>query len=369
MDARAATLWGIEEPWTVETVELDRPRAHEVLVSMVASGLCHTDLHLITGDLPAPLPVVGGHEGAGVVEEVGPEVTGVKVGDHVVMSFIPSCGRCPSCVTGHQNLCDDGQQIMGGVALSDGTHRMRARGNGIGTMCLLGTFSEHTVVHERSVIVIDQDLPLDKACLVGCGVTTGFGAAVYSAEVRPGETVVVMGAGGIGVNAVQGARIAGAEHIVAIDPIEFKRHQAKIFGATHTAKDPDEAFNIVSGLTQGRMADAAVLSTDSAQGELIASLMMLLGKNGRAAIVSMSRMDQFDVRLSLLDLVSYQKQLRGTLFGAANPRQAIPRLLSLYRQGILKLDELITATYTLDDINTGYDDMRKGCNVRGVILF
>src|SRR4051794_17716001 len=220
---KAAILWEVNTPWSVEEIELDEPKAGEVLVRMAASGLCHSDEHLVTGDLPFELPMIGGHEGAGIVEEVGSDVSWLQPGDHVVFGFIPSCGRCQSCSTGHQNLCDLGMYLAGGLQIADQTSRHHADGNDLRLMCLLGTFSHHTVVNEASCIKIEPDLPLDRACLLGCGVVTGWGSSVYAAEVAPGDTVAVVGIGGIGVNAVQGARLAGAKRIVAIDPLEFKR--------------------------------------------------------------------------------------------------------------------------------------------------
>ena len=220
---KAAILWEVNAPWSVEEIELDAPKAGEVLVKISASGMCHSDEHLVTGDLPFELPIIGGHEGAGVVQQVGPGVSWLQPGDHVVFGFIPSCGRCVSCSTGHSNLCDLGAYLGTGKQISDQTSRHHAKGKDLGTMCLLGTFAEHTVVNEASCIKIDKDVPLDRACLLGCGVVTGWGSSVYAAEVRPGDTVVVVGIGGIGANAVQGARLAGATKILAIDPVEFKR--------------------------------------------------------------------------------------------------------------------------------------------------
>ncbi|MHB1129788.1 MAG: alcohol dehydrogenase catalytic domain-containing protein, partial [Ilumatobacteraceae bacterium] len=241
MKTKAAILWERNAPWSVEDIELDAPGPGEVLVKLHASGLCHSDEHLVTGDLPFELPIIGGHEGAGVVEQVGTGVSWLQPGDHVVFGFIPSCGRCVSCSTGHQNLCDLGAYLGTGKQISDQTSRHHSNGKDLGVMCLLGTFAEHTVVNEASCIKIEKDVPLDRACLLGCGVVTGWGSSVYAAEVTPGDTVVVVGAGGIGANAIQGARIAGAKRIVAIDPIEFKREKAMEFGATHTAASMTEA--------------------------------------------------------------------------------------------------------------------------------
>ena len=369
MKTQAAVLWNLGDPWSVEEVDLADPVAGEVMVRLAASGLCHSDEHLVTGDIPVTLPVVGGHEGAGVVESVGPGVTSVVPGDHVVLSFLPACGRCRWCSTGHQNLCDLGMHLLAGVPIADGVHRFSSKGRGLGTMCLLGTFCPVTVVHESSVVKIDESIPLHVAALVGCGVTTGWGSAVYAAEVQPGETVVVVGAGGVGINAVQGAKLAGAKRIVAVDPVEFKRDTAMLFGATHTAPDLVAAAALVSELTWGQMADKAILTVGTATGDLIAPMMDVLSKNGWAVVTAIAPMEQMDVKLNLHLLTLFQKQVRGSIFGSANPRSDIPKLLGLYQEGQLKLDELVTRTYKLEDVNQGYQDLRDGKNIRGVILY
>ncbi len=369
MKTRAAILWNVKQDWSVEEVELDPPKHGEVLVKLAASGMCHSDEHLYTGDLPAPLPCIGGHEGSGVILEVGEGVTDLEVGDHVVFAFMPACGRCRMCSTGHQNLCDLGSKIMQGGSLYDGSYRFHAQGKDIGTMCMLGTFAEHTVVNEASCVKIEKDIPLDKACLVGCGVTTGWGSAVYAAEIGPGDTVVVVGIGGIGMSAVQGARLAGARHIVAVDPVEFKREQAQEFGATHTAKDVFEAMNIVTEISWGQMADKVLITPGVVDGNEMMPIMALVSKNGRAVVTGLAPTFNFDVKMSLMDLTLMQKEIRGSLFGSANPRADIPKLLQLYRSGQLLLDEMITRTYPLDGVNQGYQDMRDGKNIRGVLVY
>ncbi len=370
MQARAAILWELNSPWSVEEVELDDPVSSEVLVRMTAAGLCHSDEHLVTGDIPIALPAVGGHEGAGVVEKVGEGVSNLEPGDHVVMSFIPSCGHCRWCSSGHQTLCDLGQHLMMGVPISNGVHRMRSKGGqGLGPMSLVGCFATHQVVHEASVVKIDRELPLDKAALVSCGVTTGWGSAVHTAGVQPGDDVVVVGIGGIGSNAVQGAKIAGARSIVAVDPIESKREFAKRLGATHTAPDVYSAFSLVNDMTSGQLADSAVITVDVARGDLVAPVMSLVRKGGNVVVTAIAPFAQSQVSLSLFELTLWHKQLRGSLFGGGNPRVDIPRLLQLYQSGQLNLDDLITKTYSLDEINQGYEDMRAGKNIRGILTF
>ncbi len=221
MGTESEVLWGLNQKWEVEEIDLDPPKEGEVLVKLTACGLCHSDHHVVTGDIPAPLPLVGGHEGAGEIVEVGSGVNEVAEGDHVVMSFLPACGRCRPCARGMSNLCDLGAHQMT-PGLLDGTYRVHARGQDVSQLLLLGAFSEYTVVPTASVVRVDDSVPLEKAALLGCGVTTGYGSVVRTGETQPGDTVVVMGIGGVGINAVQGARIAGAQHIIAIDPVETK---------------------------------------------------------------------------------------------------------------------------------------------------
>ena len=370
MKTKAAVLWEVNAPWSVEEIELDAPGPGEVLVKIAASGMCHSDEHLTTGDLPFALPIVGGHEGAGVVEAIGEGVSWLSVGDHVVFGFIPSCGRCPSCSTGHQNLCDLGALMGLGLQISDGTSRHHAQGKDLTLMCMLGTFAHHTVVNEASCIKIEKDVPLDKACLLGCGVVTGWGSAVYAADVSPGDTVVVVGVGGIGANAIQGARLAGAKRIVAIDPIEFKREKAMEFGATHTATSMTEALPLLQDLTWGTMANKVIMTMGVGDGQLMGEAMALAAKRGRVVVTNIHpAFEMGGANMSLLDLTLMEKQLVCSLFGSGNPRADIPKLLGLYREGQLDLDGLVTKTYPLEGINEGYQDMRDGKNIRGVLVY
>lgn len=360
---------GTGSGWSVEEIELDEPRGREALIRLAAAGLCHSDDHLDTGDIPLDwAPVLGGHEGAGVVEAVGPGVTEVEVGDHVVLSFLPSCGHCGPCVAGEQNLCDLGAGVLEGHA-PDGTHRIHFDGRGVGAMSYLGTFSPYCVVPIDAVIRIDPAIPLDKAALVGCGVPTGWGSAVYAAETRIGDTVVVVGVGGVGVNAVQGARHAGATTIVAVDPVPFKREQALRFGATHTSPGLAEAEELVVELTGGRLADRAVFTVGVGDGRLLNGTQALVRKGGVIAFTSAAPVSQTEVTLDLFSFAMSNKRLQGTLFGSCDPRNDIPMLLDLYMRGSLMLDELITRTYPLEEINQGYADMHAGKNLRGLIVY
>lgn len=360
-------MWEYGKDWSVEEIELDPPKEQEVLVKLVGSGLCHSDEHVLTGDLPFPLPMVGGHEGAGIVEEVGSHVTWLKPGDKVIFGFIPACGRCPSCASGHENLCDYGAQMGIGTQVFDSTSRHHAQGQDLTLMCLLGTFAERTVVNEASCIKIEDDIPLDKACLLGCGVVTGWGSSVYAAEVKAGEDVAVIGVGGIGINAVQGAKLAGARYIFAIDPVELKREKALQFGATHAFASIEEAAAEIGDLTWGRNANKVIMTMGLGKGAMIAQALAITAKRGRVVVTNLHNAMESEVSLSALDLTLMEKQLVGSLFGSANPRVDIPRLLGLYRSGQLKLDELVTNTYSLDEVNQGYADMRSGRNLRGVI--
>ena len=250
MKTRAAVLRDMGKDWEVIELDLDPPREGEVLIRFAAAGLCHSDDHLRTGDIPVRYPIVGGHEGAGVVEEVGAGVTRLKPGDHIVCSFLPTCGHCRFCAQGMTNLCDLGALFVDNC-LPDGTFRFHADGEDFGQMCLLGTFSERSVVSEHSCIKIDDDLPLETVALVGCGVPTGWGTAVNAGGVRPGDTTVIYGIGGVGINAVQGAAFAGARNVIAVDPLEFKRENAMEFGATHVAASAEAAADLVTGADPG----------------------------------------------------------------------------------------------------------------------
>ncbi len=368
MKTKAAVLWEVNTPWSIEEVELDPPGPGEVLVKIAASGMCHSDEHLVTGDLPFALPIIGGHEGAGVVQEVGEGVSWLSPGDHVVFGFIPSCGRCPSCSTGHQNLCDLGA-LLGLGRQVDGTSRHHAKGQDLGLMCMLGTFAHHTVVNEASCIKIDNDVPLDRACLLGCGVVTGWGSSVYAAEVKPGDTVAVVGVGGIGANAIQGAKLAGAKRVIAIDPVEFKREKAMEFGATHTFASLEEALPGIQELTWGTMANKVIMTMGVGSGEVIGQAMAIASKRGRVVVTNIHPALEYSASMSLLDLTLMEKQLVGSLFGSGNPRADIPKLVGLYREGQLDLDGLVTNEYPLEGVNDGYDAMRAGTNIRGVLKY
>ena len=373
MRTQAAVLRELNTPWSVEEIELDPPKHGEVLVKLAASGLCHSDEHVLTGDLagacPGP-PMIGGHEGAGVVVESGPGVDWLEPGDHVIFGFIPACGRCTSCASGHSNLCDNAATFTTGMQLGDGTARHHTLdGHDLGLMCLLGTFAQHTVVHESSCIKIDNDWPLDKACLLGCGVVTGWGSAVYTAGVEPGEYVAVVGTGGIGSNAVQGARMAGARVIAAIDPVAFKREKAMEFGATHAYSSVEEALEQLDDSTWGRGFDKVIMTMGVGDADTLGQAFNLGGKRAKIVVTNLHPTTEATMSIPAIMLTLFEKQVVGSLFGSANIRKDIPRLMELYLAGQLDLDGLVTNTYSLDQINEGYQAMRDGENIRGVILF
>jgi NDMA-dependent alcohol dehydrogenase len=365
MTTRAAICREPRRPWEITDLQLDEPKANEVRIKFYAAGLCHSDDHIQKGDARMRFPVVGGHEGAGVVEAVGDDVTRVAVGDHVVCSFIPACGKCRYCSTGHQNLCNEGKNAAIGC-FPDGTFRFHDEaGEDLGGLCVLGTFSQHAVVSEWSCIRIPADIPFEVAALVGCGVPTGWGSAVYAAGVRAGQTVVVFGAGGVGSNAVQGARYAGGKNVVVVDPVEFKRDMAKVFGATHTFADAKAAYDFVVDTTHGQLADHAIITVGILSDEVIQSAIEVVGKSGQVTITAVGNAS---VHAHAGMLIGYQRRVQGAIFGGCNPLYDVPRLLGLYRSGDLKLDELITRRYRLEEVNQGYQDMLDGKNIRGVIV-
>jgi S-(hydroxymethyl)glutathione dehydrogenase/alcohol dehydrogenase len=352
--------------WEITELELDKPQAGEILVRFVAAGLCHSDDHLRTGDIPVRYPIVGGHEGAGIVEETGSDVSRFKPGDHVVGSFLPVCGHCRFCARGMSNLCDMGALLYDNAL--PGGFRLHGDGEDYGQMCLLGTFSQWGVLSEHSCVKIDDDLPLETVALVGCGVPTGFGSAVNSGGVRPGDTTVVYGVGGVGMNAVQGAAFAGALNVIAVDPVAAKLDVATRFGATHTATDAEQAQQIAIEVTRGVGADQALVTQGVVTEEVVAAAFAAIRKGGTVVVTGLSGPANKTIHVPGFELTLMEKRIQGSLFGGGNPFEEIPRMLNLYRRGRLKLDELVTTRYRLDEINQGYRDLLDGRNVRGIIV-
>jgi len=382
MKSRAAILHDVGGPWSVEEFELDPPRAGEVLIQMAAAGMCHSDEHILNGDmsasnemmralgLPSMFPMIGGHEGSGVVVEVGEGVTQFAPGDHVVTSFVAVCGRCRWCNSGMEYICDMGAQVMIPGMPTDGTFRHHTTdGRDLGHLSKVGAFSEHTVVSTDSIVKIDPHLPLVPMALLSCAVPTGYGSAQNRAKVQTGDTVVVIGAGGIGTAAIQGARINGAAQIIAVDPVELKQKSALRFGATHSAASAAEALEVVRDLTHGVMADSVVVSPSLITEEDVQAALSLTRKGGTCVLTGMTKQTTSSIAINLQEFILWNKNLVGTVFGSCNPRVDIARFARLYEAGLLQLDEMITRRYRLDDINQGYRDQLDGEIIRGVIDF
>lgn len=358
---RAAVMTMFNQPLEVEEVTTNPPGAHDVLVRILASGVCHSDLSVQNGTVPLPPPLVLGHEGAGTIEEVGSEVTRVKKGDRVIAAFIPNCGECFFCRNGQAELCE--QSLPGimtpRVTRSDGTPMIAFMG--------LGTFAEAMTVSEHAVVPITTELPPEQLALIGCGVTTGAGAALNTAKVRPGSTVAVVGCGGVGQATIQGARIAGAAEIIAVDPVELKRKTAEQLGATHgvdpSAGDPVQQ---VKNLTDGRGADYTfeVLGRP----ETILQAYQMTRNGGTCVVVGMSRTDA-QVTFPAFELMSSERRLLGCVYGSAQVKRDFPRLVKLAETGRLDIDAMVTRTIKLEEVNDAFRAMEAGEVIRSVIRF
>lgn len=364
---KAAVLFDVGGRVRIEEVELDGPGPGEVRVRVVAAGVCHSDLHVMHGTLPVPLPAVLGHEGAGVVEAVGPGVTRVRPGDHVVFNWVPGCGRCHYCRIGRPDMCDAAFDMQVSGTLPGGQTRFWLGGQPVhhfsGTSCM----AEATVVGEAGVVPIPPDIPLDRAALVGCAVTTGYGAVVHTAGVRPGSSVVVFGCGGVGLNVIQAARLAGAHPIIAVDIVPAKLELARRFGATHTidASQTEDLITPVLDLTGGRGADYAFEVIG--RPETIAQAYGAVRKAGTAVVVGVAP-PHAEVAINAFSLPSQSKILTGTWYGRSNPDVDIPRIVELYRAGKLDLDGLVSRTLPLEAINDAFDALEAGQVARSVLL-
>ena len=348
--------------YTVCNVDLAPPKMGEVLVRMKATGVCHSDLSVINGTIPSPFPVVLGHEGAGIVDQVGEGVTSVKPGDHVVISFIPHCGHCFYCLHQEPFLCSGAKQDGN---LFDGTTRVSRNGEKLFVMSFVGIMAEYAVVPAACVVAIDKSFDFKAAALVGCGVTTGVGAAIRTAEVKQGSRVAVFGCGGVGLNVIQGARIAGAKQIIACDLSAEKMEIAKNFGATHTVDPAGDFVKQIQGMTNGIGVDYAFDVVGYSK--VIEQCIKATRKNGTAVLVGVGRMDdRFSVNAAILPFTS--KTIKGCMYGSASFEADFPMYLDLYKAGKLDLDGLITKTYSLDEAPQAFEDMEKGRNARGVIV-
>jgi S-(hydroxymethyl)glutathione dehydrogenase/alcohol dehydrogenase len=364
MQGKAAVLYELKQPLVVEDVEVLDPGPHEVLVRYVATGICHSDLHVITGDLPHPLPVVLGHEGAGVVERVGPGVESVRPGDHVVTSYIPSCGRCSYCIVGRPNLCalrDQPRHLM-----LDGTTRFRKGGRALNHFLQVSSYASRAVLLEHGVIPIRKDAPLDVVCLVSCAVTAGAGAVINRAKVTPGSTVAVFGCGGVGLNVIQAARLMGAAKIIAVDVLAQKLAWAEEFGATHAvnaaSEDPVARIHAITG---GGGADYAFEVVGGQRP--IEQAFQSIHRGGTCVIIGIS---PAGTRLSIDPVMLLQERvLTGSSFGGSRQKVDLPLLIDLFMDGKLKIRELISRQMPLDEINRAFDLLQQGEVKRSVVVY
>lgn len=363
--AKAVVCREHNKPVTVEELSFDSPKRGEVMVRLNACGVCHSDLSAITGTIALPLPLVLGHEGAGVVEEVGEGVTDFAKGDHVIFSFVYMCGKCRFCLSGRPVLClDQGKALTTPLEGTPRVHDTSGKALNIFSGC--GAMAEYATVSAENLIRIDPKIPLEVAALVGCGVTTGVGAVFNTAKVVPGSSVAVFGCGGVGLSVIQGARIAGADRIIAIDTLEAKLAMAKQFGATDTilGKPGEDPTKALKKLTGGGP-DYAFECVGS--GELAASAYKAIRRGGLAVVVGVAKpSDSTSIRS--MTLVFEEKTITGSYFGSCVPRIDFPRMLALYLKGELKLEELITRRYRIDEAAQAFADLESGRNARGVIL-
>ena len=360
MKARAAVLSTLNEKLSVDALDVRDLREGDVLVRMAAAGVCHSDLHAITGDLPMPLPVVLGHEGAGVVEDVGPGVQRVKKGDHVVLNWVPFCGACWYCQSGNNYLCEAGyvKAMMAQV--------FRRGDTNVGQFAGVGTMAEATIVPENACVPIDPAVPLDRACLVSCGVMTGVGAVFNTARVEPGESVAVFGAGGVGLNIVQGAALAGAYPIIAVDLNPKKLELAKQFGATHTVDASSDPVAQIQAIANGIGVDYAFEAIG--RPEVVQQAFFAVRRGGKAIVVGVPPATSMLSAPGMLFPLA-EKSLIGSLYGSGKLSRDVPRLLGLYAAGKLKLDELISRRFRLEQVNEAFTALERGEVARGVIVF
>jgi Zn-dependent alcohol dehydrogenase len=362
--AKAVVCRENNKPLRVEEISVDAPKRGEARVRLGACGVCHSDLSAVTGTIALPLPLVLGHEGAGVVEEVGEDVSGLKSGDPVAFSFVYMCGKCRFCVSGRPVLClEQGRALTTPLEGTPRTHDAAGKPLNIFSGC--GAMAEYATVSAENLIKIDAKIPLECAALVGCGVTTGVGAVFNTARVAPGSSVAVFGCGGVGLSVIQGARIAGADKIIAIDTLEAKLEMAKRFGATDVILGKEDPVKALKKMTGGGP-DYAFECVGS--GELAATAYRAIIRGGVAVVVGVAKpSDSTSVRTMTLPFE--EKTLKGSYFGSCVPRVDFPRMFSLYLKGDLKLEELITRRYRVDEAPQAFADLESGRNARGVIVF
>jgi Zn-dependent alcohol dehydrogenase len=358
---KAAICYEFNKPLVIEEVQLREPGKGEIKIKIAATAICHSDIHDMKGDLPGPTPFIGGHESAGYIDKLGAGVTSIKAGDPVVVSLLASCGQCYYCVTGSPHLCLHRFDPPASPRVRNKKGQpLELKGN-------IGGFAEYVVVNESQVVKVPKEMPLDTAALLACGVITGFGGVVNRAKVRPFQSVVVMGAGGVGINAIQGAAYVGAYPIIAVDVLDSKMEMAKAFGATHgvNAKRADAADEIRK-LTSGRGADYVFVTVGSVAA--VKQGMSYTGQRGTTVMIGLPNFKD-QLAFSPLEMIPSEKNLIGGFMGATNLKIDIPNLVGLYQSGRLKLDELITGRFPLERINEAMVLTEKGEGLRNVIMF
>lgn len=370
MKTKGALIRDRHQAWSISDIEIGDPRPGEVTIRMETAGLCDADHHLVTGDLSlAGFPVLGGHEGAGVVVALGAGVEDLRLGDHVVTSFVPSCGTCPPCRAGLCNLCDLGAGLLGGAAVADGSFRVTAGDREVHPMALVGSFAPYAVVHRASVVRIDPSIPFEVACLVGCGITTGYGSAVHSARIQPGEDVAIVGLGGAGAAALQGAVLSGAGQVFVVEPVAWKRDRAEKLGATQVFPDIATATAAVTEATAGRMCHKVIASMSRREGQDLAAWLDLTARAGTCVLTAQGPTLAGDVPLTLPMRALLQKNIQATLFGGGNPHEDILEVLALHKLGDLDLGAAGTRQYRLEEINEAYAELHGTPGLRGIIRF
>ncbi|MFT7245808.1 MAG: S-(hydroxymethyl)glutathione dehydrogenase/alcohol dehydrogenase [Candidatus Azotimanducaceae bacterium] len=358
---KAAIFHGVGQPLVIEDISISKPGPREVLIRTAAAGVCHSDLHFIEGSYPGQSPMVLGHESSGVVEAVGSDVTYVQPGDHVITCLSVFCGHCESCLTGHMSLCVNPETKRD----ADEEPRLSQGGSTIHQFANLSSFAEQMLIHEHALVKIDRDMPLDRAALIGCGVTTGVGAVFHTAKVEPGSTVAVIGCGGVGLSCINGAALAGAGKIIAVDMIDSKLEMAKTFGATHTVngKNGDSVEQVLE-LTGGGVhySFEAIGLKQTAE-----DAFRMLRAGGAATIIGMIPVG-VKVELMGSDFLR-EKKMQGSFMGSNRFRVDMPRFIDFYLQGKLHLDEMISKRISLSEINTAFEDIKTGSVARSVIVF
>ncbi len=359
---KAAVCYELGKPLVVEDINIDPPKKGEVKVKMAATAICHSDIHGLKGELGMPAPIVGGHESAGYVDSVGEGVVGLKPGDPVVVSLVASCGHCYYCTRGQPHLCESSWP------LNTESRFKNKKGQSLGQMFRVGSFAEYVIVDQSQAIKISSDIPMDRACLLACGVITGFGAAVWRVNMPAMSSAVVIGTGGVGLNAIQGAAFSGAYPVIAVDILDSKLEAAKKFGATHVVNSKNvDCIAEVQKLTGGRGADYAFITVGSAKA--MAQGFRMCGKRGTAVIVGLPTPHDSDMGLNPFEFIATERIMTGGYMGSTNLQIEIPKMVDLYKAKKLKLDELITNRFPLEKINEAIDEVVNGKALRNVIIF